>query len=124
MPYVLGKRVGNWLLLRGDDLVCKGRKSYWSGILEHWSLDLKSLTKIVAYKRDLFTVDQVCFALQAPDGHWRTVTEDDPVWQALLERLERLDGFDLDWREKIIQPPFAENETVVFEAIGPSGTFR
>jgi hypothetical protein len=124
MSFVLGKPVGNWLLLRGDELVCKGRKSYWSGILEHWSIDLKGVTKIVACKRDLFTIDQVCFALQSSDGLWHTVTEDDPVWQALLEKLEQLPGFDLNWRDKVIQPPFVVNETVILEASGPSETSR
>lgn len=82
------------------------------------------MTKIVAYKRDLIAVDRVCFAMQAEDGLWYTASEDDPVWLALLEKLERLPGFDTDWASKVIQPPFAENETVIFEATGQSGTSR
>lgn len=99
----------------GQVLVCKSRKTWWSREKTTWSVRIADVLRVVAYKVDHLTTDQVRFDLEMPDGLHYTVTEDDPAWHALLSSLGHLPEFDHDWRAKVIQPPFASCDTVVFQ---------
>ncbi|AUN33542.1 hypothetical protein [Niveispirillum cyanobacteriorum] len=80
-------------------------------------IDYDSITTIVGYKIDLFTVDLVCcdivFISSDHQLTW-TAHEEMPGFEKLMLYLENLPGFDRSWREKVILPAFAENRTTIF----------
>jgi hypothetical protein len=80
---------------------------------------LDQIERIEAYKRDLLTEDQICMDIwldrTAPSPGPVSISEDMQGFDAVVEGLERLRGFDPLWRDKVVQPPFAENRTLVYE---------
>lgn len=79
---------------------------------------------IVAYKIDAFTTDLVCCDIETgpPGGEQvRTLHEEIEGFDALMKRFEALPGFYRDWRWTVIQPPFAENRTLLFRRGGEAG---
>jgi hypothetical protein len=67
-----------------------------------------------AYKRDLWTVDQICLCFDLRDGGCLVVSEDARGWVALVEALpELLVGFppSRQWLPEVALPAFAANET-------------
>lgn len=74
------------------------------------------IEKVVAYKTDELTTDLLCFDLTANDGQVYVVHEEIPGFDALEERLKQLlTSFDRDWRQKVLKPPFARNETILYD---------
>ncbi|MFO0812521.1 MAG: hypothetical protein U0796_04850 [Gemmatales bacterium] len=77
-----------------------------------------NIVRVVAFKRDLFTVDCICLAFAMADGMTTEVNEEMEGWEALAEALpEYLPGSKI-WSECFSQvafPAFATNETVMFE---------
>jgi hypothetical protein len=70
--------------------------------------------EIVAFKRNLFVVDLVCFAFNTADQSFE-VNEDMEGFPKLEERLrERFPTFDAKWWEKVIKPAFATNMTTIY----------
>jgi hypothetical protein len=74
--------------------------------------------RIVAYKLDLFAVDEICVELHIGDRAVR-FTESTPGWYQFLERLRKVfpsipDGWDWD----VARPAFATNYTVLYEREG------
>jgi hypothetical protein len=74
--------------------------------------------RIVGYKLDLFTVDEICIELHIGDRAVR-FNESTPGWYQLLERLRRVfpsipEGWDWD----VTLPAFATNYTVLYEREG------
>jgi len=79
------------------------RRFYWSEILE-----------IRAFKRDLFTVDQVRFTFLM-NGQWADVWEEQPGFTELVTQLETRFPSVVGWESKIMHPAFARNETVLYK---------
>lgn len=79
-------------------------------------MDLSQVTRIEAYKTDLFIVDSICFDLHFADGSVVSKCEEDDEWRKLLARVERLPGFDKQWFGKVAFPAFKECRTVIYEA--------
>ncbi|WP_282610077.1 hypothetical protein [Pelagibius sp. Alg239-R121] len=79
-----------------------------------------AITKIEMFKLDEVCNDLVClnvFHKESNDLYALFINEELEGYDALLERLEKLPGFDCSWPRKIIKPAFAENRTVVYEAL-------
>jgi hypothetical protein len=97
-----GYRVGNLLIRRSDVVV------------------------IVAFKRDLVTVDQLCLGIgygprDADGGHASVyIEEDNPTYRAVLADLEQ--HFDLmgGWFAKVTRPAFETNWTTIWSRSGDS----
>lgn len=83
-----------------------------------YSIAWSEVVRVVAFKRDLFTVDCICLAFATADGMTTEVNEEMEKWEALTEALPKhLPGSKL-WSECFSQvafPAFATNETVIFE---------
>jgi len=78
----------------------------------------KKVTKIISFKRDFFAVDQIAFKFLWKDGASLVVIEDMSGWKELLQTLpKRLPGFpaEREWFQKVAPPPFAANDTVLYE---------
>ena len=72
------------------------------------------ITEIRAFKRDLWSVDLVCFLLRTRSGRTLELDEDQPGFPAALAELEtRFPGVK-GWEESVIQPPFASRETTLY----------
>jgi hypothetical protein len=89
-------------------------------LLVRWRWD--DIDRAVAFKRDLLTTDLICLSFEA---HGQSVEVDDEStgWSGLLTHLpERLPGAltGKALLAMVMQPPFAENRTVVFER-SPAG---
>ena len=70
------------------------------------------IQEVVAYKVDLFTVDDVRLGFISQDGSGVEASESMLGWRALrTEVSKRFPEIDPAWEGKIIQPPFAENWT-------------
>jgi hypothetical protein len=82
------------------------------------SIAWSEVVRVVAFKRDLYTVDCICLAFATADGMTTEVNEEMEGWEALTEALtEHLPGSKA-WSECFSQvafPAFATNERVIFE---------
>lgn len=77
-------------------------------------LSLDDVSTVVFYKRDEITTDLICCELGlASDAIWR-FHEEMPSWQALLDALSTLPGFDRNWQVDVVPQAFAENRFVAF----------
>lgn len=79
---------------------------------------LDDIDSIEAYKIDEWTTDLICFDIHTEQNGERvvhTLHEDLPGFNELMESLKQLPGFDAAWYGKVVQPPFDENRTVIFE---------
>ena len=75
-----------------------------------WSL----IDKIVAYKIDLLTVDEICFEIDYLDKRL-LITEESEGWRFFLtELINRIPTIDSKWEEKLIKPVFERNETELY----------
>lgn len=79
---------------------------------------LAAIRRAVCYKIDQVTTDLICFDLHVDEDdrarHY-TVHEEMPGFPELIAALEQLAGFNRDWRQIVVEPPFARNETVAFD---------
>jgi hypothetical protein len=74
------------------------------------------VVEVAAYKRDCFSVDQMCVALIGHENALE-VSEDMIGWNELLDHFtEYLPGCRSKdtWYEEVMLPPFKENRTVIF----------
>jgi hypothetical protein len=78
----------------------------------HWS----EVVRLVAYKRDCFAIDLICFGF-VTDERFVEVNEEMEGWEALTDALPAyLPGTldKADWWAKVALPPFATNRTTLF----------
>ena len=74
---------------------------------------------IVAFKRDLLTIDQVCVGIGFGEGALNErppaefIEEDNPSFAAVLADLEKHFELEEGWRAKVELPPFEENRTLL-----------
>ncbi len=81
---------------------------------EIFSLRWNDIQEIVAFKRDLFTTDLVCFSFSTSDASFE-VNEEVRGFSSLESALgKELPGFDNTWRYKVIKPAFAPNRAVIY----------
>jgi hypothetical protein len=81
------------------------------------SLEWRDVNAVLAYKRDLYTMDLICLGFVTPAGTIE-VHEDIQGWSQLIEQLpSRLPGVPplSDWWERVAKPPFASCVTKLFE---------
>jgi hypothetical protein len=81
-------------------------------------LSWKNIRRVIAYKNDCFSIDQIRLEFFGKDELSLLVTEDMKDWGYLMEVLPRvLPGFpaEAQWFPMIAQPPFATNLTVLYE---------
>lgn len=87
------------------------------GAPETEELDWGKVTCVNAFKRDLFSVDLVCFEFFVENKNDPIeINEQMPGFNSLDVLLaEKLSGFDSEWRIKVIQPAFATNLTKLWQ---------
>ncbi len=73
---------------------------------------LADVRRVEFYKRDELTTDLICcnITLNGKAGAEEVIFahEEMPHWDELIQRLEFLGGFDVEWFSQVSQPPFAE----------------
>lgn len=82
------------------------------------AVSLDEVRAIVAYKLDELTTDLVCcdIVTGAADGEQiRTIHEELLGFDAAMKAFEALPGFDRQWRDAVVLPPFATNRTVIYD---------
>ncbi|MEH3101239.1 hypothetical protein [Sphingomonas adhaesiva] len=82
------------------------------------AVSLDEVRAIVAYKLDELTTDLVCcdIVTSAADGEQiRTIHEELLGFDAAMKAFEALTGFDRQWRDAVVLPPFAMNRTVIYD---------
>lgn len=81
------------------------------------AVSLHEVSEIIAYKIDELTTDLICCDIMTASGDGqkiRTIHEEIPGFDALMARFETLRGFNPEWREAVILPPFATNRTTIY----------
>jgi len=82
------------------------------------SVRWNSVETVLAFKRDLLTVDLICLAFGAAEGAIE-VHEEMPGWEQLVEQLpSKLPGASpfSEWWQQVAQPPFATCITTIYKA--------
>lgn len=82
------------------------------------AVSLDEVRAIVAYKLDELTTDLVCcdIVTGAADGEQiRTIHEELLGFDIAMKAFEVLPGFDRQWRDVVVLPPFATNRTVIYD---------
>ena len=81
-------------------------------------LDWDGVTRVFAYKRDCFAVDQICIVIgTAEDCDWIEVREDDEGYESLINQMPiRMTGCPSphEWWERVALPPFATQWTQIY----------
>ena len=73
-----------------------------------------AIERVVFYKRDEIATDLICCEVWA-SGETFFAHEEAPVWKSLLTKLEALPGFDSDWPQSVVLPPFERCETIAYD---------
>jgi hypothetical protein len=79
-------------------------------VCNYWN----DVTEIIGYKIDLFTYDSVRIRLTLDKQISVEIDEDQSGFDDFAVELEKRFPSIKDWRLKIIQPPFARNETLLY----------
>jgi hypothetical protein len=72
------------------------------------------ITRIVSFKRDLFTYDLICLQLSWLGGHL-LFDEEMAGWYQFVHHLNSALPILEKWEEKVMFPAFATNETVIYQ---------
>lgn len=89
---------------------------YHDGSESRIRLRWQDVNGVVAYKRDLMTIDEICVGFSTPSGDVE-IREEMQGWEALIEVLPtHLPGTpsSSDWWKNVAQPPFATNATKLY----------
>lgn len=74
------------------------------------------IEKIVAYKKDKITTDQICLELFFKDFKL-LFTEDFTGWYEFLDRMHQyFPQINQNWQLDIVKPVFMGNETVIYQS--------
>jgi len=82
-------------------------------------ISFDEVSAIIAYEIAELTTDLVCCDIVTGFGNGeqvQTIHEELTGFEAAMMRLEALPGFDRQWREAVILPPFAANRTIIYIA--------
>ncbi len=80
-------------------------------------LSWQEISRVVAYKRDLFAYDRLCLFVARADGSGVELSEEMDGWKAFCEALpEVLPGCkaSADWFMPVTFPAFATNKTELY----------
>ena len=104
-----GKRVVS-VLDDGFSLLADGTELY----RVHWA----SVVELVAFKHDLFSVDEICLGFRCEgDERFLWAGEEDENFSRLRGEVEcRFNGIPPDWFNRVAVPPFAENWTSLWRS--------
>jgi hypothetical protein len=75
----------------------------------------KDVLEIVAFKHDQTTTDLICLKFTDRDGRSLVVHEDMEGFLEFEAEMNRIFNL-IEWRSKVVLPPFAENRTVIYRA--------
>jgi hypothetical protein len=81
------------------------------------SIAVDRIEIVTFFKRDELTTDLVCceIVLRGESGNISCFFhEEAPEWSEALTLIEQLPGFDKEWRNKVILPPYKENRAIAF----------
>ena len=88
---------------------------FYAFMTETRKISWASIEKIVAYKQDLITVDEICIDI-IYDNWVTTFTEETPGWYVFLEKIKMVfPGIPPDWSDAIMRPPFDTKLMVLYE---------
>lgn len=94
----------------GFDFIHKGDK---------YSILWTHIESIFAYKRDLYTVDELDIDIFTKDGHRLHLTEEHPGWYQFVIKLKEIfPSIDKDFDVKLMFPAFETNLTLVYDSQG------
>jgi len=80
-----------------------------------FQIEWSELTGIAAFKRDLFTVDEICLAFRTRDLDYLCVSEEAAGYKHLEAEIQRrFPDHDPQWWQKVAFPPFEYRWTVVW----------
>jgi hypothetical protein len=82
----------------------RGSSFYWDEI-----------NRIVAYKVDLLAVDSICLLIEREKGKAFMINEEDEGWYQFILAIQKRFSIDEGWLAKVAHPPFARNETILYE---------
>ena len=77
--------------------------------LVQWS----EVQSVSAFKRDMITIDDIWFQLEIADGNV-ILCEEQPGFNDWVSVLEERFPTVVGWQDRVVQPPFAENFTVLY----------
>ena len=82
------------------------------------SIRWKSVTRLVTFKRDNFSTDEVILSFEVAErpGIAHEVSEEWPGFRNLFSALQSELGITPNWYDKVMQPPFATNFQVLLPA--------
>jgi hypothetical protein len=85
-----------------------------------WSVRWDAIEEIIAFKRDMLTVDDLCLGILPLGGRsYHVCDEDMPGWAEANRALERRFGIRFaEWFPAVAHPAFAENTTVLWRRAG------
>lgn len=73
----------------------------------------QDIVKIVAYKVDMWSVDEIRIDIELTDKFY-TITEEFHNWDQFIKIIETKFLIE-DWFPQVAFPPFERNETILFE---------
>lgn|GEM_PF-7020008 len=74
-----------------------------------------SIVRIVGYKLDCFTFDQVVLELVFKDGYQMDVLEASSDFRSIINELEKIPGFQHELYSQVLYPPFEECLTTLLD---------
>ncbi|HEX2628690.1 MAG TPA: hypothetical protein VHM26_06760 [Chitinophagaceae bacterium] len=73
------------------------------------------ITDIVTYKIDMLTTDEICLDISFSESIF-TLTESHPSWEEFITIMQNeLPSIDPGWWGKVVHPPFAINESTIYQ---------
>ena len=84
---------------------------------EYITIPFSQITRIEIFKRDILVTDLICSQIyyQTNAGIRSAIIHEEMTgYEETFSRFSGFLGFMTDWRDKVIQPPFAENRTTGF----------
>jgi hypothetical protein len=111
-------RLAEWPLLTAS----QAGFAIWSeaGVTLNSTFD--GIAKVTVWQEDRITHDHVHAEIALVDGETLIVDEDMRGFRPLMDKLASMPGFDPDWWDKVILPPFAANSIVAYVRREPSET--
>ena len=82
-----------------------------NGFRAAWS----EIQRIVGYKIDMFSWDEIRIEFELRDGMLVVVTEESVGFPEFMQEVERRFPSSLGWHGKIAKPAYAESRTVLYE---------
>jgi hypothetical protein len=93
-------------------------QAFWRSPPDPFRAQWSSIRRIMGFKVDCFSVDQIRMEFSFEPGNFVVVTEDSPGFRQLMEEAERRFPSLEGWFQKIFLPPFAPCITLLYEAPG------